>query len=196
MRQRAEVRGFTLIEMMVAIAIAALLLLLAGPPFTTFLRNSEIRSTSESIVNGLRAAKTEAARQNRRVMFTLEGGNSASWVINVVNDPVDCADPVAPPIQSYVKEEAGKNSKVIIAPADKLTVCFDGIGRVVKQGTPNDHIMSIDVESIVACQARPLRIVVDDADKPAPRGLRMCDPNPNLPPDDPRYCNDGNDKPY
>jgi type IV fimbrial biogenesis protein FimT len=193
-RQRAEVRGFTLIEMMVAIAIAALLLLLAGPPFTTFLRNSEIRSTSESIVNGLRAAKTEAARQNRRVMFTLEGGNSASWVINVVNDPVDCADPVAPPIQSYVKEEAGKNSKVIIAPADKLTVCFDGIGRVVKQGTPNDHIMSIDVESIVACQARPLRIVVDDADRPAPRGLRMCDPNPNLPPDDPRYCNDGNDK--
>ena len=133
-RLRAEMRGFTLIELMVAIAIAALLLLLAGPSFTTFLRNSEIRSTSESIVNGLRAAKTEAARQNRRVMFSLAGGNSASWAINLVNDPVDCADPVAPPIQSYAKEEAGKNSKVTITPANKLTVCFDGVGRVVNQG--------------------------------------------------------------
>ena len=187
-------RGFTLIELMVAIAIAALLVFLAGPSFTTFLRNSEIRSTSESLVNGLRAAKTEAARLNQRVMFSLAGGNSPSWTINLVTDPVDCAGPASPPIQSYVKEEAGKNSKVTITPATKTTVCFDGVGRVVNQGTLNDHIMAIDIESSVACEARPLRIVVDDADKATPRGLRMCDPNPNLPADDPRYCRDGNDK--
>ena len=60
-------RGFTLIELMVALAIAALLLLLGMPSFTTFLRNSEIRSTAESLVNGLRAASAEAARQNKRV---------------------------------------------------------------------------------------------------------------------------------
>ena len=192
MASRAATRGFTIIEMMVAIAIAALLLLLAAPAFTTFLRNSEIRSTSESIINGLRAAKSEAARQNQRVMFSLAGGNSASWAINLVNDPVNCAMPVAPPIQSYVREEAGKNTKVTVTP-NRLTVCFDGVGRVVNQGTPNDHIMAIDVASIVTCEGRPLRIVVDDADKAAPRGLRMCDPNPNLPADDPRYCRDGND---
>jgi type IV fimbrial biogenesis protein FimT len=190
---RAAAPGFTLIELMIGIAIAALLIFLAAPSFTTFLRNSEIRSTSESIINGLRAAKTEAARQNRRVMFSLAGGNSASWAINLVNDPVDCADPVSPPIQSYAKEEAGKNSKVTVTP-NKLAVCFDGVGRVLNQGTPGDHIMSIDIESSVACEARPLRIVVDDADKATPRGLRMCDPNPNLPTGDPRYCNDGNDK--
>jgi type IV fimbrial biogenesis protein FimT len=180
--------------MMVGIAIAALLIFLAAPSFTTFLRNSEIRSTSESIINGLRAAKTEAARQNQRVMFTLAGGNSASWAINLVGDPTNCATPVAPPIQSYAMEEAGKNSLVTVNPAAKLTVCFDGVGRVVNQGTLNDHIMTIDVESRVTCEARPLRIVVDDANLATPRGLRMCDPNPNLPADDPRYCRDGNDK--
>src|SRR5262245_43844418 len=72
---RAPMRGFTLIELMVAIAIAALLIFLAAPSFVTFLRNSEVRSTSEAIINGLRAAKSEAARQNQRVMFTLAGGN-------------------------------------------------------------------------------------------------------------------------
>ena len=192
MTLRAAGRGFTLIELMVGIAIAALLIVLAAPSFVTFVRNSEIRSTSESIINGLRAAKTEATRQNRRVMFSLVGGNSANWTINLVNDPVDCADPVSPAIQSYASEEAGKTSKVTVTPHKRM-VCFDGMGRVVNQGTPNDHIMSIDIESTVACQARPLRVVVDDADKPTPRGLRMCDPNPNLPSDDPRYCRDGND---
>ena len=195
MTLRAAGRGFTLIELMVGIAIAALLIFLAGPSFMTFLRNSEIRSTSESIVNGLRAAKTEAARQNKGVMFSFAGANSASWAINVVNDPDNCAGPVSPPIQTYAKEESGRNTKITVTP-NKLTVCFDGVGRVVKQGqrTPSDHIMSIDIESNVACQARPLRVVVDDADTAAPRGLRMCDPNPNLPSGDPRYCRDGNDK--
>jgi type IV fimbrial biogenesis protein FimT len=191
---RTAMRGFTMIELMVAVAIGALLIFLAAPSFTTFLRNSEIRSTSESIVNGLRAAKTEAARQNQRVMFTLAGGNSASWAINLATDPDSCAGAASPPIQAYVKEEAGKNSKITVTPPTKLTVCFDGVGRVVNQGTPNDHILSIDVESTVACEARPLRIVVDDASAATPRGLRMCDPNPSLPADDPRYCRDGNDK--
>jgi type IV fimbrial biogenesis protein FimT len=51
-----------MIELMVAIAIGALLIFLAAPSFTTFLRNSEIRSTSESIVNGLRA-RSDGSRQ-------------------------------------------------------------------------------------------------------------------------------------
>ena len=68
-------QGFTLIELMVALAIAALLLLLGMPSFTTFLRNSEIRSTSESIINGLRAATTEAANRNQTVTFELASGN-------------------------------------------------------------------------------------------------------------------------
>jgi type IV fimbrial biogenesis protein FimT len=188
---RPATRGFTMIELMAGIAIAALLVFLAAPSFTTFLRNSEIRSTSESIINGLRAASSEAARQNRRVMFTLAGSNSASWAINLVNDPVDCADPVMPAIQSYVKEEAGKNSTITSTPAGQLKVCFDGVGRVVKQGTPNDHIQQIDIASVVAGEARPLRIIVDDPNPPAagkPRGLRLCDPDTNLPADDPRRC--------
>ena len=103
------------------------------------------------------------------------------------------ADRPPPTKLDRFKEEAGKNTKVTVTP-NKLNVCFDGVGRIVNQGTGGDHIMSIDVETVVACEARPLRIVVDDANAATPRGLRMCDPNPNLPADDPRYCRDGNDK--
>ena len=46
----------------------ALLLLLGLPSFTTFMRNSELRSTSESILNGLRAAITEAIRAEAKAL--------------------------------------------------------------------------------------------------------------------------------
>jgi type IV fimbrial biogenesis protein FimT len=77
----ARLRGFTLLELVVALTIMGMLLMLGMPSFTTFLRNSEVRSTAESISNGLRAARSEATRLNRPVSFTLAAGTDASWAI-------------------------------------------------------------------------------------------------------------------
>jgi type IV fimbrial biogenesis protein FimT len=184
-------RGFTLIELMVALAIVALLLLLGMPSFTTFLRNSEIRSTSESLINGLRAATAEAANRNRKVTFELASATGADWKFWVLDE-----DDVTPKtIQTYAKKEAGLNTKITITPAGKLTVAFNGLGRVdIDPASPNNHIRQIDIDSIVAGEARPMRIIVDDPNPPAagkPRGLRMCDPDPALAllvPPDPRAC--------
>jgi type IV fimbrial biogenesis protein FimT len=188
-------RGFTLIELMAALAILALLFLLGMPSFITFLRNSEIRSTSESIINGLRTASAEATRRNSRVAFTL--GPGASWRINAINDPqtdTDCTD-LGPVIQQFDSKEAGKSAAVTVIPAAKPAVCFTGLGRVWKQGTANDHVQQIDIgPSVAGAEGRPLRIIVDDAapaDPTKPRGLRMCDPDPaltSLSPPDPRAC--------
>ena len=181
-------QGFTLIELMVALAIAALLLVFGVPSFTTFLRNSEVRSTSESIINGLRAASAEATRQNTRILFTVDG--SGNWAFNLVKDPVECKDLEQPPIQRYYGKEAGANTKVATTPDEKVSVCFNGLGRIVNQGVePSDHIQRIDIASMVCGEARPMRIIVDDPNKQL--GLRMCDPDPALVTlNDPRACRD------
>src|SRR5437867_4866837 len=109
----AKYRGFTLIELMVALAILALLFLLGMPSFVAYLRNSEIRSTSESIINGLRTASAEATRLNSRVAFKLTG-TGADWTINAINDPqtdADCTD-LGPAIQQFKGKEAGTSAKV------------------------------------------------------------------------------------
>ena len=181
-----------MIELMVAIAIAALLVFLAAPSFTTFLRNSEIRSTSESMINGLRAAAAEAANRNRRVTFELtNGATNADWQFWVLDDD----DTTHKVLQSYAKAEAGKNSAISVVPAGQLKVVFNSLGRVeIDPLNPNDHIRIIDITSVVPGEARPLRIIVDDPNPPAankPRGLRMCDPDPALAalvPPDPRAC--------
>ncbi len=184
-------RGFTLIELMVALAIVALLLLLGMPSFTTFLRNSEVRSTAESLINGLRAATTEAANRNRKVTFELASATGADWKFWVFED-----DGVTKTtLQEYSKKEAGSSTKIAVVPAGQLTVTFNGLGRVdIDPATPDDHVRQIDIDTIVAGEARPLRIIVDDPNPPAvgkPRGLRMCDPDPALlilVPPDPRAC--------
>ena len=180
-------RGFTLIELMVALAIAALLLMFGVPSFTTFLRNSEIRSTSESIINGLRTATTEAANRNRPVTFSLKGSGAdwTAWEITFVDD-----DGKPQTIQQYFKKEAGTNTKVTIS-RGASSVIFNGLGRITNPGT-DDHIRTIEIDSIVSGEARPLRIIVDDpatADPTKPRGLRMCDPDQALADlKDPRAC--------
>ena len=184
---QARSPGFTLIELMVALAIVALLLVLGVPSFTTFVRNSEIRSTSESIINGLRAATTEAANRNRPVTFSLKGSGAdwTDWEITFVDD-----DGKLQTIQQYFKKEAGASTKVTISQG-AASVIFNGLGRITNPGT-DDHIRTIEIDSIVSGEARPLRIIVDDpatADPTKPRGLRMCDPDKALADlKDPRAC--------
>ena len=60
-------RGFTLIELMVTVAIAATLMLLATPSFTEFLRNNELRSVSNGIYGALMTARSEAMARDARV---------------------------------------------------------------------------------------------------------------------------------
>lgn len=176
---QSSVSGFTLIELLIGLTVAALLISAGLPSFTEFMRNSEIRSTTESIVNGMRLARTEAANRNQPVRFALAGGGNPSWSITQVsNNSV---------IQTYSKLEGGVNTTVAIQPAGAIAVTFNGLGRIspaVAGGNPN--LQRLDITSVLATNSRPLRIYVDDG-----HGVRVCDPSPDLAvlvPHDARAC--------
>ncbi|HVJ63608.1 MAG TPA: prepilin-type N-terminal cleavage/methylation domain-containing protein, partial [Tahibacter sp.] len=61
----AGVRGYGLIEMMIAIAIVAVLAVLGTPMYVSWLSSTRIRSAAESVQNGLRLARTEAVQSAR-----------------------------------------------------------------------------------------------------------------------------------
>jgi len=178
-------RGFTLLESMVGLTIVAMMLIAGMPSFTTFLRNAEIRSTSESIADGLRLARSEATRLNRPVSFTLAGSGSPDWTINIFNPVTGLL--LQPALQSYSRLEVGKSARVVIAPNNALAVTFNGLGRIVSPSpivTPN--LQQVDITSVIAGEAKTLRIFVDDL-----RGVRTCDPDPALQtmmPPDARAC--------
>jgi len=181
----ARIRGFTILELVVALTIMGMLLMLGMPSFTTCLRNSEVRSTAESISNGLRAARSEATRLNRPVSFTLAAGTDASWTINIFNPLTGTL--IQPPIQQYSRFEVGKSAEVARSPANAVAITFNGLGRIISPSpiaTPN--LQQINVNSVVNGEARTLRIYADDV-----HGIRMCDPDPSLKaltPPDARAC--------
>ena len=76
-------RGFTLIELMVVVAIIAITAGLAAPNFRIMVANYRVRSGAEAIINGLNQARAEAVRRNTPVNFTLSGTGSG-WTVNQV----------------------------------------------------------------------------------------------------------------
>lgn len=64
-------RGFSLIELVVVIAILAVLLGLGMPSLTAYLENAKVRAAAENLLAGLQQARAEAIRLNTPVEFLL-----------------------------------------------------------------------------------------------------------------------------
>jgi type IV fimbrial biogenesis protein FimT len=186
-------RGFTLIEMVVVVAIVGILVGLGASSYSAWVANSRIRTAAETLASGLSAARNEAIKRNRLVGFHLVSNLGAgcalsssgtSWVVSL-NDPtaqcnIDISDTTAPFIVAK-KSAAEQASEVTItalngggAPAD--TIVFNGLGRVASRNTAIARI-DIDSAAIAAAQTRELRIELTTLGG-LPGGLiRMCDPS-------------------
>lgn len=67
----AAMRGFSLVELMIGLAIFAFLMALGVPAFSTFIQNSKLRSAAEVFHAGVQMARAEAVRRNLPVQFLL-----------------------------------------------------------------------------------------------------------------------------
>lgn len=69
-RHRAH-QGFTLVEIMVALAIVTIMLLLGLPSMSSYLQSSKLATEAQNFQTGLQVARTEAIRRNQVTTFTL-----------------------------------------------------------------------------------------------------------------------------
>lgn len=77
MRSSLRMSGFTMVELMVTLLIAAILLGLAVPGFMAFIRSNRAEVQAQSIVNTLNYARSESVRRGQPVIVTSLAG--ASW---------------------------------------------------------------------------------------------------------------------
>ncbi len=164
--------GITLIELMIAIALLALLLFVGVESYRTWIQNTQVRTAAEAILNGLQLARGEAVRRNDNVQIVLSGGGG--WTVSVAS--------TGEPIQSKTDGEGGQNAKLTVTPAGATTVTFNGLGRVVTNLDGTLPISQVEVSSLALADAetRKLRVQVGVGD------IRMCDPQLSAP--DPRAC--------
>ena len=78
-------KGFTLIELMVTVALVAILMAVAVPSVTTFQRNAQLTSFSNTLLSAINAARGEAMKRGQSAMVVpVDGSNwSSGWVVFV-----------------------------------------------------------------------------------------------------------------
>jgi type IV fimbrial biogenesis protein FimT len=170
--------GFSLIEVLIAVAIIGVIMALGIPAFTTWIQNTQIRTASETIIAGLQTARNEAIRRNAAIQFKLDAAGTTQWRVNFKSDPEDN------PLQSRVAEEGSPNATILVTPGGADTVTFSALGRVVENADASASISTIEVDNpsiTVAADRRKLQIVI-----PVGGAIRMCDPKVLAP--DPRAC--------
>ena len=82
MNSAARSRGFTLTELMIVLAVAAVLVAAALPSYNDFVRNQRVKTASFDVFSSLVYARSEAVTRNASVTMTRTGVSWASgWTI-------------------------------------------------------------------------------------------------------------------
>ena len=200
-QRRPAGAGFSLVELMVGVSILAVLLALALPSFSEWIRNNQVRMMAESLREGLQLARSEAIKRNTRVrvqlVTTLDASCALStagpyWIANAeasVTPAGNCgaapsltAAPKivqASPVTSAISKVTVAASKQSATSTGAAVVVFDAAGRQAAATNPTSAagLFSVDVKSPAgSClkdggNVRCLRVVVTTGGE-----VRMCDP--------------------
>lgn len=77
--------GFTLIELMVTIAVMAIIVSIAAPNVSTQLANQRVKSTAATLENALKEAKAESIIRRQELAFTYNNNSTSAGTINVAS---------------------------------------------------------------------------------------------------------------
>ncbi|WP_147375792.1 GspH/FimT family pseudopilin [Noviherbaspirillum cavernae] len=183
--------GFTLVEMMIAVVIMAILLAVGMPGFQAFIQNTQIRTAADSMQAGLNLARAEALRRNARVSLWVVSGIDAtcvqsntgnSWVVSFTDPAARCgaaaSDSAAPGLiqaRSGSDGSSGVNVTALTG-ADAASSCitFNGFGGVETTCTggasPLARISFVSAAAPATTRALEVHVTPGGA-------IRMCDPN-------------------
>lgn len=74
--------GFTSLELMIVVAIVAILAALAVPSFSSTLEKQRITTAAEAILSDLRWARAEAIKRNKQIRVTFTTGSPWSYTVH------------------------------------------------------------------------------------------------------------------
>lgn len=81
-----RLQGFTLIELMVSIAVLAILIAMAAPAFNDFFQRYRLRGAADEVASVLASARAEALMRNRNVSVVFTGSGT-EWCVGAAAAP-------------------------------------------------------------------------------------------------------------
>ena len=121
-KSRARSAGFTLIELMIAVAIMGILISIAAPSMRDMLINNRVQGVSSDLVADLSLARGTAAAKGQRVTIcqstdsaTCTGGSTwqGGWIVFVDGNSNGTFEPAS---DTLVKAREATNTNLTVAP--------------------------------------------------------------------------------
>ena len=171
--------GFTLVELLIAITLMGILLFMGMPSFKSWIQNTQIRTATEAIQNGLELARGEAVRRNTQVRFQLTSSvdnscalttASGNWVVSLDDPSGSCGsaklnegfpiNDVAnnPPPRILQVRQAGEGTPNAVVASQEVgggthiyngSITFNGMGRVTTTSLTAGDSIEIDITNPV-----------------------------------------------
>jgi type IV fimbrial biogenesis protein FimT len=127
MSRPKEMAGFTLIELMVTIAVLAILISIAAPSMGDFITRQRISGQTTDLVASLAMARAEAAKRNANIVVLPAAGGADGWSSGWCVGPssiANCQDGNV--IQHYDATSGIQITSAYQLSANKLTFRRDG----------------------------------------------------------------------
>lgn len=141
---RYSAGGFTLVELMVTLAVAAILLAVAVPSFRGMLEQNRVAAQSNDVLGGIQATRSEAIRKNATHRFC---STSTGWIVRT------------PSVETAIRENTLQGNTTV----SDLCVDFraDGLpySCTCANSTPGTNLITNGVITVVSgAQTRTIRI--------------------------------------
>jgi len=86
--QRRRQSGFTLIELMVTLAVLVILAMLAIPSYSDFFVKSRLRGATDDVVSLLNASRISSVKLQRQINVSEKGtGTGTAWWVGAIAEP-------------------------------------------------------------------------------------------------------------
>jgi type IV fimbrial biogenesis protein FimT len=132
----AVARGFSIIELMVTVALIAILLVMTIPAYGTWTADAHVRAASESLANALRLTQSTAVAKGRTSQFALTAdmqpsvssvpaASAPNWFAAL--NALGGSDETRTSLGLILKSTEGTQHRVTIS--GPAMVCFNALGR-------------------------------------------------------------------
>ena len=182
MLRRLGERGFSLVELMIAVSILGFLIALGMPSLSIYIQTARLGNMAKSFYSGAQLARTEAIRRNQAVEFVLTdtpvapgietaavpSATGRNWLVRLTN-----ASGVVQLVEARSVLEGGGLVPGMTTAGTAATISFNSLGANVAAAT--DTIAIANPPAGLCDPAGPVRcwnIVVSPGGQ-----IRLCNPS-------------------